>query len=311
MKVLVTGGAGFIGSHLVDALLGRNDEVVVLDDLSTGKASNLPSHRSLTFVEGSVTDAGLVAECAQGCDAIAHLAAVVSVQDSIADPVRSHAVNLTSTVLVLEAAKRERARVVFASSAAVYGDNGQAVQKEGEEGVPISPYGIQKLGSEHYLRVYGQLYDVQGVSFRQFNVYGPRQDPSSPYSGVISIFCCRLLENRPLTVYGDGLQTRDFIYVRDVVESYLRAFAAPHLSGGPVNIGTGAATSVLELAHAVKSAAGSPSSEIGHAPAKAGDIRYSCADIAAFRDSGLAPDGFTGLEAGLQETLAWYADTVC
>lgn len=304
--MLVTGGAGFIGSHLVDALLDKGASVVVLDDLSTGKAENLTQHQRLELVVGTVEDAGLVARCANGCTHIAHLAAVVSVQDSIADPVRSHAVNLTSTMTLLEAVRREGAKIVFASSAAVYGDNGKAEQREGEESAPLSPYGVQKLASEHYVRCYSRLYGVRGVSFRQFNVYGPRQDPSSPYSGVISIFAKRALNNEDLFINGDGLQTRDFIYVSDVVACYLRALGEAHMTGQAVNVGTGEKTSIRSLAESLLETVGGSTSSIHHRDAVPGDIRYSCADTADAQASGFLGKTFVGLEEGLKKTIEWY-----
>ncbi len=224
--ILITGGAGFIGSHLSDALLANGYAVRVLDDLSTGKRSNLQlQHPKLQLIEGDVADAALVAQAAAGCQAVVHLAAVASVQASVEDPVKTHQSNFIGTLNVCEAMRLAGIRrVLFASSAAVYGNNGEGESiSEETPKAPLTPYAVDKLASEHYLDFYRRQHGLEPVVFRFFNIFGPRQDPSSPYSGVISIFSERALSGQPITVFGDGEQTRDFVYVGDLVSVMLQA----------------------------------------------------------------------------------------
>lgn len=302
MKILVTGGAGFIGSHLAEKLLALGDSVRVLDDLSTGKRENLGRHDALEFIEGDVRDAGLVDRCVKGMDAVVHLAAVASVQASMDDPIRTHQVNFDGTLNLLEAARRHRIkRFIYACSAAVYGDAATVPVSEELTPNPVSPYATDKLSGEYYLLHYQRAHGLAATSFRFFNIYGPRQDPSSPYSGVISIFVECLMRNRPVTVYGDGSQTRDFVYVADLADLLARAARGSEGSGAVFNVGTGAAHSLLDMLACLEKLSGKKI-ERRHAPARAGDIRHSCADTARLtKIFGGTPA--TPFEQGLQKLL--------
>ncbi|ATR84961.1 NAD-dependent dehydratase [Pseudomonas sp. HLS-6] len=278
--ILITGGAGFIGSHLSDALLANGYAVRVLDDLSTGKRSNLQlQHPKLQLIEGDVADAALVAQAAAGCQAVVHLAAVASVQASVEDPVKTHQSNFIGTLNVCEAMRLAGIRrVLFASSAAVYGNNGEGESiSEETPKAPLTPYAVDKLASEHYLDFYRRQHGLEPVVFRFFNIFGPRQDPSSPYSGVISIFSERALSGQPITVFGDGEQTRDFVYVGDLVSVMLQALTLDQVEEGAVNVGLNQATSLNQLLAALKTVVGSLPA-ISHGPARSGDIRHSRAD---------------------------------
>ena len=280
--ILVTGGAGFIGSHLVDALLASGRSVRVLDDFSTGKRDNLPLHdERLDVLEGNVADADCVLAAMQGCAAVAHLAAVASVQASVDDPVATHRSNFIGTLNVCEAMRIHGVkRVLFSSSAAVYGQNGEgAAIDEDTPKAPLTPYASDKLASEYYLDFYRRQHGLEPAVFRFFNIYGPRQDPSSPYSGVISIFTERAAKGLPISVFGDGEQTRDFVYIDDLVGVLVQALNAASVEVGPVNVGLNQATTLLQLLHAIGEVLdGLP--EIAHLPARAGDIRHSRADNA-------------------------------
>lgn len=278
--ILITGGAGFIGSHLCDALLDQGYPVRVLDDLSTGKRDNLRlDNPNLQLIVGDVADAGLVAKAAEGCRAVVHLAAVASVQASVEDPVRTHQSNFIGTLNVCEAMRLAGIkRVLFASSAAVYGNNGDGVSiAEDTPKAPLTPYAADKLASEHYLDFYRRQHGLEPVVFRFFNIFGPRQDPSSPYSGVISIFCERALSGAPITVFGDGEQTRDFLYVGDLVSVMRQALEMPVVEEGAVNIGLNQATSLNQLLAALRTVLGDLPA-ISYGPARSGDIRHSRAD---------------------------------
>jgi len=240
MKALVTGGAGFIGSHIVDRLLQDGHEVIVLDDLSTGHRVNLVENEKLQIVEGDIRDFNTVNECMHGVDWVFHKAAVASVPRTVNDPVGSSAVNYQGTLHVLEAARQNKSkRVVFASSAALYGDEPTLPKVETMLPVTLSPYAVDKLASEYACGMYTRLYGLETVSLRYFNVYGPRQDPSSPYSGVISIFADKLNQGTAPTIFGDGEQTRDFVYVSDVVEANMQAISSAAAVGQVINIATG------------------------------------------------------------------------
>ncbi len=300
-KCLVTGGAGFIGSHLVEALLAAGHSVRVFDDLSTGKRDNLRQVRErIELVEGSVTDPAAVRPAVEGREWVFHLAALPSVQKSVEDPAASHAVCATGTVHVLDAARRLGVRrVVYAASTSAYGDQPGAVRREDDPVCPLSPYAAAKLAGEHYCRCFTEVYGLETVRLRFFNIFGPRQDPKSPYSGVISLFIAALLEGRTPTIFGDGLQTRDFCYVADVVQALLKAAqaaaqpvaqpVAQAASGNVYNIGTGQGTTVLDLLKHLNGILGT-NVRAKHAPPRAGDIRYSQADITrARRDFGYEP----------------------
>lgn len=278
--ILITGGAGFIGSHLCDALLDKGYAVRILDDFSTGRRDNLQiDHPRLQLIEGDVADAGLVTQAAAGCSAVVHLAAVASVQASVEDPVRTHQSNFIGTLNVCEAMRvHGLRRVLFASSAAVYGNNGEGESiAEDTPKAPLTPYAVDKLASEQYLDFYRRQHGLEPVVFRFFNIFGPRQDPSSPYSGVISIFSERAVQGLPITVFGDGEQTRDFLYVGDLVQVMVQALEQPQVEEGAVNIGLNQATSLNQLLAALEKVVGSLPA-ISYAEARSGDIRHSRAD---------------------------------
>jgi len=281
MIFLVTGGAGFIGSHIVERLLTDGHKVRVLDDFSTGKRSNLPDHPQLEIVEGDVGDYSVVAEVMDGVDRVFHEAAIASVPKTVEDPLASQRVNYQGTLHVLEAARQAGVgRVVFAASAAAYGDESPQPNREDMAVNPLSPYAVDKVASEHVCRVYQQHYGLETVCLRYFNVFGPRQDPSSPYSGVISIFVDSVQQGRQPTIYGDGEQTRDFVYVADVVEANMHAASAPGAAGRVFNIGTGDTITLNHLLTAVGEVCGRPV-RAKYGPPRPGDIRHSCADNSA------------------------------
>ncbi|MBV7491603.1 NAD-dependent epimerase/dehydratase family protein [Pseudomonas sp. PDM30] len=278
--VLITGGAGFIGSHLTDALLARGHAVRILDDLSTGKHSNLPlDNPRVELIVGDVADAALVAQAMAGCSAVAHLAAVASVQASVDDPVRTHQSNFIGTLNVCEAMRQTGVkRVLFASSAAVYGNNGEGESiDEDTPKAPLTPYAVDKLASEQYFDFYHRQHELEPVIFRFFNIYGPRQDPSSPYSGVISIFSERALKGLPITVFGDGEQTRDFVYVEDLVDLLVQAIEMPRVEVGAVNVGWNQATTLKQMLEALEAVVGKLP-PVSYGPARSGDIRHSRAN---------------------------------
>lgn len=302
MKIMITGGAGFIGSHLVERLLAAGEQVCVLDDLSTGKRENLPRHEALEFIEGDIRDTGQVERCARGADAVVHLAAVASVQASMDDPVRTHQVNFDGTLNLLEASRRHGIkRFIYACSAAVYGDAAAIPVSEEAPTRPLSPYAVDKLSGEHYLLHYHSVHGLAATSFRFFNIYGPRQDPSSPYSGVISIFVERLKRHLPVTVYGDGKQTRDFVYVADLADLLARAVRGMDGNGGVFNVGTGRQHSLLDLLTSLEKIS-RQKIERRLEPARAGDIRDSCADVTRLKNTfGSVPA--TPFEQGLKKLL--------
>ena len=278
--ILITGGAGFIGSHLCDALLGKGYAVRVLDDLSTGKRDNLQlGNPRLELIEGDVADAKLVERAAAGCSAVVHLAAVASVQASVEDPVKTHQSNFIGTLNVCEAMRvHGLRRVLFASSAAVYGNNGEGQSiAEDTPQAPLTPYAVDKLASEQYLDFYRRQHGLEPVVFRFFNIFGPRQDPSSPYSGVISIFSERATHGLPIMVFGDGEQTRDFLYVGDLVQVMVQALEQPQVEEGAVNVGLNQATSLNQLLKALEQVVGSLPA-VSYGQARSGDIRHSRAD---------------------------------
>ncbi|MDG9884667.1 NAD-dependent epimerase/dehydratase family protein [Pseudomonas putida CSV86] len=302
--ILITGGAGFIGSHLCDALLQKGHSVRVLDDLSTGKRDNLQlGHPGLQLIEGDVADAELVKRAVEGCRAVVHLAAVASVQASVDDPVKTHQSNFIGTLNVCEAMRLAGVkRVLFASSAAVYGNNGEGESiSEDIAKAPLTPYASDKLASEQYLDFYRRQHGLEPVVFRFFNIFGPRQDPSSPYSGVISIFCERALSGTPITVFGDGEQTRDFLYVSDLVAVMVQALEMPRVEEGAVNIGLNQATSLNQLLEALRSVLGDLPA-VSYGVARSGDIRHSRADNRRLLERFGLPE-VTPLAVGLSRLL--------
>ncbi|MCQ4309714.1 NAD-dependent epimerase/dehydratase family protein [Pseudomonas stutzeri] len=302
--ILVTGGAGFIGSNLVDALVARGYAVRVLDNLSTGKRSNLSDAAGLDFIEGDVADAQVMRRAVRGVRAVVHLAAVASVQASVDDPVGTHQSNLVGTLNLCEAMREEGIRrVVFASSAAVYGNNGegQAIDEETPK-APLTPYAADKLASEHYLDFYRRQHGLEPVVFRFFNIFGPRQDPSSPYSGVISIFTERAQKGLPIAVFGDGEQTRDFLYVGDLVEVLVQALESTELEAGAINVGLNRATSLNELLAAIGDVLGGLP-PVSYQAARNGDIRHSRADNARLLQRFRLPEPATDMRMGLAKLL--------
>jgi len=309
-KTLVTGGAGFIGSHLVDELVGRGCSVTVLDDLSSGHLRNLEKVSSrITLIRADIRDPDAVMRAAEGCQAVFHQAAVVSVTKTVEDPLGSAHVNEMGTLNVLEAARRNGiVRVVLASSSAVYGDDPQLPKTEAMTPVPLSPYAVQKLTNEHHARLYHRLYGVETACLRYFNVFGPRQDPASPYSGVISIFMTRASRNLAPLIYGDGRQTRDFVFVGDVVKANLLAACRAAAAGEVFNIGTGRSVSINALWQSIAQAGGCRAAAEYRDP-RPGDIVHSLADIQKARQTiGFEPS--VQLEAGLQLTYGWYRQEV-
>jgi nucleoside-diphosphate-sugar epimerase len=279
MKALVTGGAGFIGSHVSEGLLAQGWEVTVLDDLSNGFSANVPSGARL--VRGAASDMDVLDETMAGCNAIFHLAAVSSVQDSLARPVAVHDINLTTTLVLLEAAVRHQVkRFVFSSSAAVYGDTGGLPAREDMKPDPLSHYAVQKLASEYYCGVYHRLRGLEAVCLRYFNVFGPRQRADSPYSGVISRFAEAARRGEAPIIFGDGGQTRDFCHVYDVAKANIAAATRPgeKVAGRVFNVGSGASISVHDLAETIGHMVPGARPPVS-GPARSGEIRHSQADI--------------------------------
>lgn len=302
---LVTGGAGFIGSHLVDALLERGARVRVLDDLSSGRRENLDLARA-ELLEGSILDSEIVEKAVAGCDAVFHLAAIASVQRSVEDPVGTGRVNAEGTLIVAAAAAREGAKFVLSSSSAIYGNPARLPVDEGFLPETLSPYAAQKLASEAYLQALHASKGLRAVCLRYFNVYGPRQDPNSEYAAVIPKFVTRALEGRPLLIFGDGGQTRDFVYVADVARANLLAYESALGGGEVVNIGSGRSLSVLDLAHKVRESTGA-SVEIVHEPPRAGEVRLSSGDVSrAALEIGFRSQ--VDIEEGLARTCAYWRE---
>jgi len=290
--ILITGGAGFVGSHLAERLVADN-EVRVIDDLSTGKREYVPDDAELTVAD--VRDEDALAEAMADVDLVFHEAAVVSVEESVQQPADTHHVNVDGTLQVLEAAREQNARVVVASSAAVYGHPERVPIAEDAPKTPASPYGIDKLAVDHYTRRYHDLYGLETVALRYFNVYGPRQG-AGDYSGVIEAFLEQAEAGGPITVHGDGTQTRDFVHVDDVVDANLLAATTEHV-GEAFNVATGAETSILDLAETIRVITDA-NVEITHTDPREGDIDRSCADLTQTGDQlGFDPD--VDLESGL------------
>jgi len=313
---LVTGGAGFIGSHIVTALVERGDTVRVLDDLvSGGKKANLEhleigapgSGAAVEIFEADVADAETVRRACRGVRGVFHEAAQVSVPQSVEDPLRSYRTNVMGTLAVLEGARREGVeRVVFAASSAAYGDGEELPKHEGLTPRPQSPYASGKLAGEQLLAVWGRIHGLRTVSLRYFNVFGPRQADDSPYSGVIALFANALLRGDTVTIFGDGEQTRDFTYVGDVVRANLLAMESDLEPGEVLNVGRGESLSVNQLYWALAELVGSDR-EPRYAPRRAGDVLHSCADVTRMAERlGFSPT--TDWREGLALTLGWYQD---
>ncbi|MCJ7546239.1 MAG: SDR family oxidoreductase [Deltaproteobacteria bacterium] len=306
---LVTGGAGFIGSHIVEGLVKKGERVRVIDNLSTGKLENLELLMDkIEFIEGDLREPKAAAQAAKGADFVLHQAAVSSVPRSIEDPVGSTENNLNSTLHLLMAAHDAKVkRLVYASSSSVYGDSPTLPKKEDFLPAPLSPYAVSKLAGEYYCQVFHQLYGLETVSLRYFNVFGPRQDPLSPYAAVIPKFITRALAKKPLVVYGDGEQSRDFSFVADVVEANLLACRGRDIAGEQFNVGSGEQTSLNQLVQALQEII-DPDLKVEYTEPQPGDVRHSLAGIEkAQRLMGFAP--MIPLSEGLLRTVAWFKAT--
>ena len=306
---LVTGGAGFIGSHLAEELVRRGERVRVADSLITGHRRNLAHVKGVDFLEGDLADLGVARRAVQGMDYVLHQAAIPSVPRSVEDPITSNRANVDATLNVLVAARDAGVkRVVFAGSSSAYGNTPTLPKREDMPANPLSPYALQKLVGEQYMQMFTGLYGLSTVTIRYFNVFGPRQDPSSAYSGVISLFIRHLIEGNSPTIHGDGEQTRAFTYVANVVDGALRAcVAGPEASGQVVNVATATSISLNDLFRTLVAITGAKV-EPRYGPSRAGDVHDSLADITRARDLlGYTP--LVGLEEGLRSTVAWYAAT--
>ena len=306
MRYLVTGGAGFIGSNTVDELVRRGHDVVVLDDLSSGKIENLARVKArIEFMEHSITDLDRVRVACRGVDYVIHLAARPSVPRSVKDPLETNRINVDGTLKVLLAARDARVkRVVFAGSSSVYGETPTLPKREIMPPVPISPYGLSKLTGEMYGQVFQRVYGLEFVSLRYFNVFGPRQDPASPYSGVLSLFNAALMRGARPTVNGDGEQSRDFTYIANVVQANLLACCANGAAGLAINVGTGNRYTLNQTLALLEGITGRPA-QAKYAPAREGDIRDSQADITRARQV-LGYNPRVGFKEGLSRTWEWF-----
>ncbi len=310
-RYLVTGGAGFIGSHVVEEVLARGLPATVLDNFSTGTRANLESFQGdLEVVEGSVTDPAAVSKAMQDVKAVIHLAALPSVTRSVEAPLESNECNVTGTVTVLDAARKAGARVVYAGSSSAYGDQDDVPAKsEALRESPLSPYAASKLAGELYCRSFAVVYDLPVVVTRFFNVFGPRQVPDSPYSGVIAAFCYAVLNNKSPRIDGDGLQSRDFTYVADVVKGVLLGADSDVRGCHTVNIACGVSNTLQDLLRILKEHAGSDV-EPTYAPPRTGDVRHSLADVSAAKQL-LGFESDVTFEEGLRETYDWYRSVLC
>jgi nucleoside-diphosphate-sugar epimerase len=302
---LVTGGAGFIGSHLAEELRRRGEHVRVVDNLSTGKRPNLDHIAGVEFIEGDLADLDVARRAVDNCEYVLHQAAIPSVPRSVKDPITSNRANIDATLNLLVAARDAGVRrVVFAGSSSAYGDTPTLPKREDMPTGPLSPYALQKLVGEQYMQMFTTLYGLETVSIRYFNVFGPRQDPSSPYSGVISLFITALLAGRAPIIYGDGEQTRDFTYVANVVDGVLKAAQAPDASGAVINVATGGRISLNALFTTLQRIIGGNLTPT-YAEPRAGDVRDSQADIGRAQALlGYAPT--VDFEDGLRRTVDWY-----
>ena len=299
MHYLVTGGAGFIGSHICDRLLAEGHQVRILDNFSTGKHENIPASDDVEVIEGDVGDFDTVKSAMQDINMVFHEAAIASVPETVGNPLASERVNYRGTLNILEAARHAGVqRVMFACSAAVYGDLPELPKQESMPVKPLSPYAVDKLASEQACQMYTHLYGLETVSLRYFNVFGPRQDPSSPYSGVISIFTDFINQGKQPTIYGDGEQTRDFVYVSDVVEANILASTSPSAAGKAFNVATNGKLSINDLLKTICNIKGALF-EPGYKPGREGDIRHSRGDISAAQQQ-LGWKPVVGFEEGLR-----------
>jgi len=309
-SILVTGGAGFIGSHITEALVQRGDKVRVLDNLSTGFLSNMDGFRDkIEFIEGDLTDADAVARAVEGVDCIFHEAALASVPRSIERPLDTNAACVTGTVTLLDAARKAGVRrLVYAGSSSAYGDQPTSSKRESDLPAPISPYGTAKLAAEFYCQAFTATYGFETVAIRYFNVFGPRQDPNSPYSAVIPLFITAILSGRQPVIYGDGLQSRDFTYVANVVHANLLAADAPNVAGRVFNAANGRTTDLLTLLRMLNELLGT-NVEAKFEPARVGDVRESLADITQARQM-LDYEPQVSFEEGLRRSIDYYRSIV-
>ena len=306
-RYLVTGGAGFIGSHLVEELARRGERVRVADNLSTGKRSNIAHVPDVEFMEGDLADLDFARRAVAGSDFVLHQAAIPSVPRSVADPLTSHRANVDATLNVLLASRDAGVqRVVYAGSSSAYGDTPTLPKHERMPTAPLSPYALQKLIGEEYGQLFTALYGLQTTTIRYFNVFGPRQDPSSPYSGVISLFIRALVEGRRPTIFGDGEQTRDFTYVANVVDGVLRACGTPAAGGQIINVATGGRVSLNTLYATLRDVL-QASVQPEYAAPRPGDVRHSQADITLARQL-LGYEPLVPFDEGLRRTVQWYRD---
>jgi len=302
---VVTGGAGFIGSHLAEELVRRGERVRVVDSLITGKRQNLAHLREVEFMEGDLANLEVAQRAVAGVDFVLHQAAIPSVPRSVQDPITSNRANIDASLNVLVAARDAGVRrVVYAGSSSAYGNTPTLPKIETMPTAPLSPYALQKLVAEQYCQMFTQLYGLETVTIRYFNVFGPRQDPSSPYSGVISLFINALCDGRQPTIYGDGEQTRDFTYVANVVDGVLRACHAPGASGEVINVATGGRISLNQLFRTVRDLVGAKIEPMYRDP-RAGDVRDSQADISKARRL-LGYEPVVTFEEGLEKTVEWH-----
>jgi nucleoside-diphosphate-sugar epimerase len=305
---LVTGGAGFIGSHLVAELLRRGQSVRIADNFSTGRRENIPAGSAVDLVEGDLADPDVARRAVEGVTYVIHQAAIPSVPRSVKDPVGSNRANVDATVQVLTAARDAGARrLVFAGSSSVYGNAAVLPKREDMRPAPLSPYALQKLVAEQYCQMFTKLYGFETVTTRYFNVFGPRQQPGSPYSGVISLFIEAVSEGKAPTIHGDGKQTRDFTYVADVVDGVLRACEAPAAAGEVINVAGGGRISLLEVLRTLQNILRKEVAPV-FGPPREGDVRDSQADIHKARQM-LGYEPRTPLEDGLRRTVEWYQST--
>jgi UDP-glucose 4-epimerase len=305
-KVLVTGGAGFIGSHLVDALVERGLQVRVLDNLSTGKLENLATSREkIDFLEADVTDAVTVARAVTGIDTIFHQAAIASVPRSVAQPLETHAAGATATLTLLTAARKAGVkRMVYAGSSSAYGESKAPIKAETDLPMAISPYAASKLAGEYYCQAFATMKAVETVTLRYFNVFGPRQDPNGEYSAVIPKFITTLLSGKAPTIFGDGKQSRDFVFVANVVQANLRAAEAENVSGRVFNVATGKQVTLLDLVNLLNKYLGTKM-QPKHEPERLGDVRDSLADISQAKKF-LGYDPKIEFEEGLKRSIEYY-----
>jgi len=305
---LVSGGAGFIGSHLVEELVRRGERVRVVDNLSTGKRQNIAHLSSVEFVEGDLADLDVAQRAVAGIEYVLHQAAIPSVPRSVEDPITSNRANIEATLNILVAARDAGVRrLVYAGSSSAYGDTPTLPKVETMATAPLSPYALQKLVGEQYCQMFTRLYGLETVTIRYFNVFGPRQDPSSPYSGVISLFISALCDGRQPTIYGDGEHTRDFTYVANVVDGVLRACTAAEASGEVINVATGGRISLNTLFNTIRQLVDASVDPIYSAP-RPGDVKDSQADISKARRV-LGYEPIVSFEEGLARTVAWYRDS--